>query len=335
MAERPIWRGNLRLALVSCPIALYGVRQPGESLHFHYINPETGHRVRMVTQDAETDEELSRRDLQRGYEFEKDRYVLLDDEDFERARIDSSSVLTIDKFVHRDSIDPIYYDASYYLVPDGSARERQDDVYVVLREAISRTGRVALSRVVMARRERAVAIMPMGDGLVLHTLHDMREITDPGTLFGDLPHKAPDKEMIALATQLIDRQTARFAPEDMEDRYETRLRAVIEAKLKGVAPEPPPEPEAPSNVVDLMAALRRSLGEEAPKKTAAKVHATAKAGPPTRTPAKAATKTAVKGAAKAVPKPKLKDAKAKPASAKGAPGRSAAAKAATPKRRSA
>src|ERR1700710_237493 len=132
MAERPIWRGNLRLALVSCPIALYGVRQPGESLHFHFINPTTGHRVRMVTQDAETDEELSRRDLKRGYEFEKDKYVILEDEDFERARIDSSSVLSIDKFVPRDSIDPIYYDTSYYLVPDGSARDRQDDVYVVL-----------------------------------------------------------------------------------------------------------------------------------------------------------------------------------------------------------
>ncbi len=270
MADHPIWRGSLRLALVSCPIALYSVRRPGESLHFHFINPATGHRVRMVTEDAETDQEVARRDLKRGYEFERDRYVLLDDEDFERARIDSSSVLSIDKFVRRDSIDPIYYDTSYYLAPDGRARDRQDDVYVVLREAISRTGRVALSRVVMARRERAVAIMPLGDGLVLHTLHDMREITPPGTLFGDLQGGKPDREMIALATQLIDRQTAEFAPQDMEDRYEARLRRVIEDKLRGVAPEPEPEPEARDNVVDLMAALRRSLGEDAPSAVATK-----------------------------------------------------------------
>ncbi len=173
-------------------------------------------------------------------------------------RIDSSTVLSIEKFVPRDSIDPIYYDTSYYLVPDGNARERQDDVYVVLREAIERTGKVALSRVVLARRERAVAIMPMGDGLVLHTLHDMREITSPDQLFGELPNARPDREMVALATQLIDRQTARFAPEDMEDRYEARLRRVIEAKLKGLTPEPEPEPEERGNVVDLMAALRRS-----------------------------------------------------------------------------
>ncbi len=307
MAEHPIWRGSLRLALVSCPIALYSVRQPGESLHFHFINPATGHRVRMVTEDAETDQEVARRDLKRGYEFERDRYVLLDDEDFERARIDSSSVLSIDKFVRRDSIDPIYYDASYYLAPDGRARDRQDDVYVVLREAISRTGRVALSRVVMARRERAVAIMPMGDGLVLHTLHDMREITDPGTLFGDLQGGKPDQAMIALATQLIDRQTAEFAPQDMEDRYEARLRRVIEDKLRGVAPEPEPEPEARDNVVDLMAALRRSLGEDAPP-----------AGGGKRRTAKSSGKAAAK------PAGKLKAGKPAPAAGKPRSGRRSA-----------
>ena len=299
MAERPIWRGNLRLALVSCPIALYSVRQPGESLHFHYINPQTGHRIRMITQDAETEEELSRRDLKRGYEFEKDRYVLLDEEDFERARIDSSTTLVIDKFVPAESIDPIYYDASYYLVPDGSARDRQDDVYVVLHEAIERTGKIALSRVVIARRERAVAIMPLmkagmhkvgQNGLVLHTLHDMREIADPEQLFSELPPARADKEMVALATQLINRQTARFAPEDMEDRYEARLRAVIEAKLKGVPPEPEPEPEDRGNVIDLMAALRRSLGEDGPKapKVASKATAKAKAKPAAAKPAKPA-----------------------------------------------
>ncbi len=265
MAERPIWRGSLRLALVSCPIALYSVRQPSESLHFHYINPETGHRVRMITQDAETEVELSRRDLKRGYEYERDRYVLLEDEDFESARIESSSVLTIGKFVTAGSIDPVYYDASYYVVPDGNARDRQDDVYVVLRDAIARTGQVALSRLVLSKRERAVALMTMQRGLVLHTLHDMREITDPGHLFADLPDVRPDKEMIALAVQLIGRQSARFEPADMEDRYEARLRAVIEAKLKGVAPKPEPEPEKSGQVIDLMAALRRSLGEDAAK----------------------------------------------------------------------
>ncbi len=275
MAGRPIWRGQLRLALVSCPIALYSVRQPSEELHFHFINPKTGHRVRMVTQDAETDEELSRKELTRGYEFKKDHYVLLDDADFERARIDSSSVLAIDKFVRADSIDPIYYDSSYYMVPDGSGRDAADDVFVVLRDAIAKTGRVALSRLVIARRERAVALMPMGRGLVLHTLADTREITAPDKLFADIADDPADREMVALAVQLIDRQTAKFDPGDMQDRYEARLREVIDAKLAGEEIQAPDDAEdEPGNVVDLMSALRKSLGEEKkpakPKKAAAK-----------------------------------------------------------------
>nr|WP_321984692.1 Ku protein [uncultured Lichenicoccus sp.] len=308
MAERPIWRGLLRLALVSCPVALYSVRQPSETLHFHFINPDTNNRVRTVTLDAETDQELSRRDLKRGYEFEKDRYVVLDDEDFESAKIESSGVLKIDKFVEADSIDPIYYDASYYVVPDGNARDRQDDVYVVLREAIGRTGRVALSRLVIARRERAVAIMPMRNGLVLHTLHDMREIADPDDLFADLPNAGGDKEMVGLATQLIDRQTTRFEPADMEDRYESRLRAVIEAKLKGVKPEPEPEQEERGNVVDLMAALRQSLGESSAKttggaaaKSASGARGKAKSGAVKPAPTKSKPG---KAAAKSAPPPK-------------------------------
>ncbi len=119
MAERPIWRGHLRLALVSCPVALYSARHDAASLHFHFINPDTGNRVRSVTLDAETGDELARRDLARGYEYEKDQYVLLNEDDFERARIDSSSTMTVDKFVSADAIDPMYSDSSYYMVPDG------------------------------------------------------------------------------------------------------------------------------------------------------------------------------------------------------------------------
>ncbi len=181
MAERPIWRGQLRLALVSCPIALHAARHDSAKLHF---NPDTGNRVRTITQDVETGVELQRRDLARGYEYEKDRYVVLDDEDFESARIDSSGTLEVDKFVPADSIDPVYYDASYYVTPDGDAGL---EVYVVLRDAIAQAGRVALSRVVIARRERAVAIMPMLNGLVLHTLHDEHDIHNPKSLFEHVP----------------------------------------------------------------------------------------------------------------------------------------------------
>ncbi len=289
--QRPIWRGQLRLALVSCQIALYSAYHESSNLHFHFINPKTGNRVRMVTLDAETDEELQRRELARGFEYEKNSFVLLDDEDFESARIDSSSILSVAKFVPAGEIDPVYYDQSYYLAPDG---EGSQDVYLVLREAIAKTGKVALSRVVMARRERAVAIMPMGRGLVLHTLHEARDVSNPAELFAGVPSETPDPAMVTLATQLIDRQSEAFEPADLEDRYEAKLRQVIDAKLagEGVQPEAP-EQEDRGNVIDLMAALKRSLGQTADAPSA-KAPASKKPAP------KAAPKTTAQtGASKA------------------------------------
>jgi DNA end-binding protein Ku len=263
---RPIWRGHLRLALVSCPIALHSVIRGSSGLHFHLINPKTGHRVRMVSLDAETDQEVARADLVKGYEFEKDRYVLLDDDDFERAHIDSSSTLTIGKFVDVASIDPIFFDTSYYVAPDGDAGQ---DVFVVLREAIRKSQAAALSRVVIARRERAVAMIPSGNGLVCHTLHEPNDLWSADPLYEGIDDVKPDPDMVALAGQLIKRQNGKFQPEDTEDRYEARLHQVIDAKLKGegISSEEPEDADR-GNVIDLMAALKASLGQE--KSTASK-----------------------------------------------------------------
>jgi len=268
MAERrPIWRGHLRLALVACPVALYPARHAAAELHFHWINPKTGNRVRMVTLDAGTEKEIERGDLVKGYEFKKDTYVLLDDADFERAKIESSAILEIAKFVPTDSIEPVFFDDSYYMAPDGEAGEQ---VFAVLREAIDTSGKVALSRLVLGRRERSVAIMPMDKGLVLHTLHDPKDLYDATELFEGLGHGKADAAMVKLAIQLIDRQSGRYDPEDLEDRYEAKLREVIDAKLRGV-PEPEPEPETRrDNVIDLMAALKQSLGQGAKAKPARK-----------------------------------------------------------------
>jgi DNA end-binding protein Ku len=281
MAERPIWRGYLRLALVNCPVSLHSVLRASGDLHFHFINPKTGHRVRMVTLDGETGKEVPRSELVRGYEFEKDRYVLLDEQDFASARIESSSIMTVDKFIARSAIHPIYFDTSYYMVPDGEAGR---DVYVVLRDAIAASGMAALSRLVISRRERAVAILPLENGMVLHTLHEPHDLYAYDKLFDRIPDERPDAEMVKLARQLIDRQEGKFEPADTEDRYEARLRQVIEAKLKGegIRPEVPEEPRG-DNVIDLMAALKRSLGK----------------GARTSTPAAPARKTAGRPAKKA------------------------------------
>ena len=258
MAARPIWRGHLRLALVSCPVALYSARHDRGSIKFNMINPETGNRIRMISKDAETGVEIKRSETVKGYEFSKHRYLLLDDADFDSVKVESSAMMAVEKFVEADSIDPVYYDASYYLAPDGKAA---DDVYAVLREAIEKTGKVALTRVVISQRERTIAIRPMNGGLVAHTLNEDRDLNSPAELFKDVQHIKVDPEMVQLAVQLIERQTGRYDPSDLEDRYETRLRAMIDAKLAGANIEEDVEPAMPaSNVIDLMAALKKSLG---------------------------------------------------------------------------
>jgi DNA end-binding protein Ku len=287
MAQRPVWRGHLRLALVSCPVAMYTAKHDRGNIHFNLINPDTGNRIRMVTQDAETDQPLDRRKLIKGYEFKKDTYVLLNDEDFASVKVESSATMVVEKFVEAGSIDPIYYDSSYYLAPDGDAGM---DVYAVLYEAIEKTGCIALSRVVIAQRERTVALRPMEGGLVAQTLHEQRDINDAKAVFEGASHLKTDPDMVKLATQLIDRQTGSYDPSDIEDKYETRLRAMIDAKLKGegIVDEPMEEPDR-GNVVDLMAALRKSLGDTDKGPTKAKP--ASKAGR-TKTPAKEAKKPA-------------------------------------------
>ena len=262
MAQRPIWRGHLRLALVSCPIALYSARHDRGAVRFHMINPETGNRIRMVTQDAETHQELRRGDLVKGYEFKKDHYLIVTDEDLDGVKVESSATLTVEKFVDADSIDPIFYDASYYAAPDGKGA---DDVYAVLREAIRITGKVALTRVVISQRERTVAIRPMDGGLVVHTLNEERDLNSANPLFEDVQTAKVDPEMVKLAVQLVERQAGRYDPADLEDRYETRLRAMLDAKLKGEGMTVEEEPAyVESNVIDLMAALKKSLSDATP-----------------------------------------------------------------------
>jgi DNA end-binding protein Ku len=262
MASRPIWRGHLRLALVTCPVALYTAKHERNAIRFHFINPKTGHRVRTVTLDAESDEEVSRRDLVRGYEFQKDHYLLLTDDDFSSVKVESSSTMSIEKFVDAGSIDPIYYDTAYYLAPDGEAGR---DVYFVLREAIRRTGEVALTRVVISQRERTIALRPYGDGIAAHTLIEQQDLNDTHQLFDGGSIKL-DEEMVKLAAELIRRQTSPYQPSDIEDRYERRMREMISAKLKGEGVTQEAAEPAQSNVIDLMAALKRSLGSstEAP-----------------------------------------------------------------------
>jgi DNA end-binding protein Ku len=264
---------------------LWNAKHDRTTIRFNMINPKTGHRIRMMTVDAETDEEVQRRDLVKGYEFRKNQYLLLNDEDLDSVKVESSSVISIEKFVEADSIDPIYYNSTYYLAPDGEAGR---DVYAVLCRAIAETRRVAVARVVIGQRERTIALRSTTGGLVAHTLDEQRDINDARSILGDAAESETDPEMVALAKQLIDRQTTQYDPSDLEDHYETRLRAMIDAKLKGegIDVSEPAEPDR-SNVVDLMAALKKSLVQEAPPKKSAP-HAAAPAKPKRAAAAQAA-----------------------------------------------
>jgi DNA end-binding protein Ku len=275
VAARPIWRGHLRLALVSCPVAMYNARTERSSIHFNMINPDTGNRIKMVTKDSETGQELQRSSLVKGYEFSKGRYVLLSDEDLDSVKVESSAVMAVEKFIEAGSIDPIYYDESYYLAPDAKAGE---DVYAVLREAIAKTGTIALTRVVISQRERTVALRNAGPGLIAHTLLEERDLNKAGQYFDEAAKLPVEPEMVDLATQLIKRQTGKYDPADLEDRYENRLRAMIDARVAGMPLEPEERPSERGNVIDLVAALRKSLAES--KAAESRGTKTAPKGPP-------------------------------------------------------
>jgi DNA end-binding protein Ku len=204
--------------------------------------------------------------------------------DFDGVKVESSSVMTIEKFIDTDSIDPVYYDAAYDLAPGSDPGWV---VYAVLREAIATTGKTALARVVISRRERTIAIRPAGDRLMAHTLYENRDLNSSQDLFDDLAGMKTDPEVVQLASQLVQRQSGKYDAADLEDRYETRLRAMIDAKLmgEGIDASKPVVPER-TNVVDLMAALKKSLGQVTEEKKAlpAKKKAAAAKVTPTKPP---------------------------------------------------
>ena len=258
MASRPVWEGHLRLSLVTCPVTLHKATQDSRgAIRFHLLNPETHNRVRQVWRDAVEDVEVARRDLVRGYEIEKDTYVVVEDEELDALKLESTKVIDIEKFVEARAIDRLYWDQPYYLIPDGKPAA---EPYAVIREAMQKEGQVALGRLVMTSRERVVAIEVRARGMLLTTLRSRDEVREAGGLFDAIPDVKTSPQMIEIATKIISQAEGRFDPDDFADRYETALRELVERKAAGTRPVRRPEaPPEPSNVIDLMDALRRSL----------------------------------------------------------------------------
>jgi DNA end-binding protein Ku len=286
MAGRPSWEGHLRLSLVTCPVALYPATSEAETVRFNLINPETNNRIRMQTLDAGTGEPVKRGDLVKGYAIAKDEYVILDKEDFESVKLESTKVIDIEEFVPAASIDRLYWDTPYHLMSSG---ETGIEAFAVIRAAMVKKGMLAIGRLVMSTRERVCAIESHGDGLVLTTLRTAEEVRSEEEVGSpDLPK--PDPRMLDIAEKIIEQQKGNFDPSHFNDRYEEALRALIEEKKKGK----PVKASAPANdsegsVVNLMEALKRSLeGKGAPKERATKFLEAASKKKPAKKPRRAA-----------------------------------------------
>lgn len=254
-AARPTWQGHLRLSLVTCPVAMYNAISPRGDVHFNLINPKTGNRIRMVTVDAGTEKPVERKQLVKGFEISKGEYVTVTPEEIESVRLESTKTIDIDEFVPAEDIDRLYWDHPYFLVPDGKMAA---EPFAVIREAMEKTGKVALGRVVMSQRERLLALEPRDNGLIATTLRSHDEVRDIKKAFDDIPNVRPQRDMISIAEKIMGQKEADFDPERFEDRYEDALRKLIREKQRGHEIVRADEPE-PTNVVDLMEALQNSL----------------------------------------------------------------------------
>ena len=256
MASRPNWKGHLKLSLVSCPVALYNATTEREKVAFHMLNKETGNRLRRQMVDGETGEVVGSDESMRGYEVSKGEYVTFEDGELDDVALESTHTIDIDGFVPRSDVNDIYLDAPYFLVPNDKIGE---EAFAVIRDAMDKRKMAGLARVVLYRRERVVMLEPHRKGIIATTLRYPYEIKNEDEFFGPIPDKQVPEEMLDLAEHIIDTKKKTFDPETFKDRYEDALKALIEAKRKGMKPRVASPDAAPSNVVDLMEALRRSV----------------------------------------------------------------------------
>jgi DNA end-binding protein Ku len=255
---RPYWKGYLKLALVSCPIALHAACSTAERIAFRQINKATGNRLRQQLIDEETREPVAPEHKGRGYEVAKGQYLIVDDAELEAIEIESTHTIEIDSFVPRSQIDQRFLDTPYYVMPSEPVGQ---EAFAVIREAMRKKGVVALGRLVLSKRERVIALQPYDRGLLATTLRYPYEVRKTEDYFCDLPEFAIAPDMLALAEHILDAKAGEFDPSTFRDRYEEALLAHLKAKQAGAVPERRPAFAAPHRVINLMEALRRSVAE--------------------------------------------------------------------------
>lgn len=304
MAPRASWKGHLRLSLVSCAVKMFPATSTSDRISFNQLHKDTHNRINMKPVDPELGL-VERSDLVKGYEYEPKQYVIIDEDDLAAVRIESNHTLNIEAFVNEDEIDALYQDAPYYLAPDGAMAE---ETFIVLREAMRRSGRVAIARLVLSSRERIVTIGARENGMFITTLRNPNEVRGTTEYFSNIPAGEPETEMLELAEKLIEQKVTEFDPKAHEDRYEVALMSMIKEKLKGHKPIVAAAPDR-GNVINLMDALKASLGEAKPAarskgKTAAGKSAPAANESPAKTSLKAALEASKTTRSKAAPRKK-------------------------------
>src|SRR5690242_8759679 len=266
MAPRANWKGFLRLSLVTCPVALYPATSESEKISFNQLNRQTGHRIKYLKVDADTGDEVPNEDIVKGYELEKGQYIEVSKEELEEIALESTRTIEIDEFVDREDIDPRYLIRPYYLRPDGKVGH---DAFAVIRETIRHMNMVAIGRVVLTTREHIIALEPLDKGLVGTLLRYPYEVRNESEYFDEIEEVTLTKDMLDLAKHIVNSKSGDFEPEKFEDHYEAALVDLINKKRNGQPITAKARP-AVGNVVNLMDALRASLGQEQAPKTAKK-----------------------------------------------------------------
>jgi DNA end-binding protein Ku len=256
---RPYWKGYLKLALVSCPIALYTASSSSERVSFRQINKKTGNRLRQQLVDEVTREPVENEDKGRGYEYAKGAYIEVDDDELDAIAVESNHTIEIDSFVPRAQIDERYLDSPYYIMPNDQVGQ---EAFAVIRDAMRGKGMVALARVVLAKRERVIMLQPWDKGLMGTTLRYPYELRDAKEYFDELPNVKVAPDMLKLAEHILETKEADFDPAQFVDHYEEAVVDMLKKKQAGLATPKGKAVEPPRNVINLMDALKKSLAAD-------------------------------------------------------------------------
>ncbi|OJX52541.1 Ku protein [Devosia sp. 66-22] len=270
-ASRPIWKGQLRLSLVSINVEMFPAHKSGATTAFNQIHKPSGKRIH-YQKVVEGIGPVEAKDIRKGYQYDKGEYVLLEDEELDAVKLETKKTLDLVQFVDETEIPLLYYDSPYFVAP---ADDLAEDAFRVVRDALRKSKKVGLGQLALRGKEYLVAIKPCGKGMLLETLHYEAEIKKADSFFSDIPAKSADDDLLEVATALIDKKTDRFDPKIFKDHYQAALRELIQRKLKSKGRKIEVEDDKPArqtgNVIDLMAALKKSLdsGARTPAKKAA------------------------------------------------------------------